>query len=80
MSTPQMYTPEVLRKAALEYKIIAGKNLAELLNLPDETKTDNIVKFVDSIVHAAVLEVTSLVQQAGQIATDINTVQKLQNE
>jgi hypothetical protein len=77
MSTSQFYSPDDLRKAALQYKIIAGKNLAQLLDLPEDGKTDNIVKFVDSIVHAAVLEVTSLVQQAGQITTDTNTIQKI---
>lgn len=80
MNISQTYSSEDLRKAALQYKIIAGKNLAQLFNLSDDSKTDNIVKFVDSIVHAAILEVTSLVQQAGQITTDINTIQEIQNE
>ncbi len=76
----QLYNPEQLRKAALEFKIIAGKNLATLLNLSEDDKTDNVVKFIESIVHASVLEVSALVQQAGQMATDVTIVKNLQNE
>jgi hypothetical protein len=79
-NTEHFYSPDQLREAALQYKIIAGKNLAKLLNIPEDTNTENIVKTIDSLVHASVLEVSALIQQAGQVATDANTIKILKNE